>query len=276
MLVRRLRPVAMAAGVAAGLAVGGSEVWVKPAAGGSVDHNLSNTATAATRPAGCAACNGEERSLATRALHPLVVGLAGCTASGKSTLCDAIVQRQAPGDVAIVTLDDFWLEENRLPRLPDDWLARNASMARLKQHDTNVPESVDWAAAEEHIRNAIIVAKSAGTRIVVIEGFLLFSQPHLIALLDRAIYLTVDDSEQHVLMMRKYRRSGHFGKPSYESRGITVEEYTRYWNECVIDRFHKYGTRRPPRTIDLSCTMSTAEQVERLAMELPLPPPAYS
>jgi len=219
-------------------------------------------------------CAEKERASATRTLHPLVVGLAGCTASGKSTLCDAIVQRQAPGSVAIVTLDNFWQEEDRLPMLPDDWLARNPNMARLKKHDTNVPESVNWAAAEEHIRNTIASAKSAGTRIVLIEGFLLFSQPQLIALLDRTIYLTVDDSEKHVLMMRKYRRSGHFGKPSYESRGITVDEYTRYWNECVIDRFHKYGTGQPPGTIDLSCTMSIAEQVEQLAMQLPLPPPA--
>ena len=221
-----------------------------------------------------AECVGGEHGSATRTPRPLVVGLAGCTASGKSTLCDAIVQRQAPGSVAIVTLDDFWLEENRLPMLPEDWLVRNPSMARLKKHDTNVPESVNWPAAEEHIRNAIASANSAGTRIVLIEGFLLFSQPQLIAMLDRAIYLTVDDSEKHVLMMRKYRRTGHFGKPSYESRGISVEEYTRYWNECVIDRFHKYDTRRPPGTIDLSCTMSTAEQVQQLVIQLPLPSPA--
>ena len=104
---------------------------------------------------------------------------------------------------------------------------------------------------------------------------MLFSQPQLIALLDRAVYLTVDDTEKPVLMMRKYRRSGHFGKPSYEARGITIEEYTRYWDQCVIDRFQKYGTHRPPGTIDLPCTMPTAEQVERLAIDLPLPAPVY-
>ena len=158
-----------------------------------------------------------------------------------------------------------------MPRLPDEWLAKNPNMAQLKQHDTNIPESVDWAAAEAHIRDTITAATSTGTEIVIVEGFLLFSQPQLVALLDRAVYLTVDDAEKSVVMMRKYRRSGHFGKPSYEARGITVEEYTRYWDECVIDRFHKYGRRRPQGTIDLPCTMATAEQVERLAVRLPLP-----
>jgi hypothetical protein len=63
------------------------------------------------------------------------------------------------------------------------------------------------------------------------------------------------------------------GKPSYEARGISIEEYTRYWDECVIDRFVKFGTERPADTIDLPCMMPTAEQVERLAAELPLPLP---
>jgi uridine kinase len=263
-LARRLRPVgvAVAAGVAAGLAAGGSVSTSRPAAPG---HHPPSGARA-TRAPRCAACTLEGSS-ATNS-RPLVLGLAGCTASGKSTLCDAIVKRQGGGAVAVVTLDDFWMEESRLPSLPDDWLANNPNMARLKQHDTNIPESVDWAAAEEHICE--VIASAMSSQIIIIEGFLLFSQPQLIALLDRTIYLTVDDAEKEVLMMRKYRRSGHFGKPSYESRGITVEEYTRYWDECVIDRFQSYGSRRPPGTIDLPCTMATAQQVQRLAMEIPL------
>ena len=263
-LNRRLHPVAVATGVAAGLGSGGSVSTSRPA---SVHQPNGACATRESAPA---CCTGDSSGTNSR---PLVVGLAGYTASGKSTLCNAIVQRQGRDAVAVVTLDDFWMEESHLPRLPDDWLAKNPNMARLKQHDTNIPESVNWAAAEAHIREVITCAISSRTGLIIIEGFLLFSQPQLIALLDRTVYLTVDDAEKEILMMRKYRRSGHLGKLSYESRGITVEEYTRYWDECIIDRFQKYGSRRPPGTIDLPCTMATAEQVERLAIEIPLPTP---
>ena len=137
-------------------------------------------------------------------------GAQGCTASGKSTLCDAIVARQGGiAAVAVVTLDDFWWkDESRLPRLSDEWLAANPNMARLKQHDTNVPAAVDWAAAEAHVRAAIAEATAAGVQVLIVEGFLLFSQPQLVALLDRGVYLTVDDSEKPTLMMRKFQRNG--------------------------------------------------------------------
>lgn len=262
-------PVVVAAGVAAGVA--GCSILGTGWRPRGVSLGLISTGNGGN--AGCTPRTMHE-NVSTTSPRPLVVGLAGCTSSGKSTLCDAIVQRQGgPGNVAVVALDDFWLSTGRLPRLPDEWLANNPSMAKLKQHDTNVPAAIDWAAAKVKICEAISAATSDGTAVVVVEGFLLFSQPELITMLDRTVYLTVDGNEKHTLMMRKYRRSGHFGKPSYESRGITVQEYTTYWDECVIDRFHKYGVQRPPGTINLPCTMPTAEQVERIAVELPLPTP---
>jgi hypothetical protein len=193
---RRLRPIAAGVGLAVGAAVtigvGSNESEGRRRRGSGMDT---------------AACAGAAASTLKR---PLIVGLAGCTASGKSTLCDAIVARQGgTAAVAVVTLDDFWWkDESRLPRLSDEWLAANPNMARLKQHDTNVPAAVDWAAAEAHVRAAIAEATAAGVQVLIVEGFLLFSQPQLVALLDRGVYLTVDDSEKPTLMMRKFQRNG--------------------------------------------------------------------
>ena len=55
--------------------------------------------------------------------QPTVVGVAGCTASGKSTLCDAIVERcGGEGRAIVVSVDDFFLPDDhpQMPRLPDD------------------------------------------------------------------------------------------------------------------------------------------------------------
>ena len=209
-----------------------------------------------------------------RRRRPLVVGLAGCTASGKSTLCDAIVARQGGvGAVGVVTLDDFWLPLDRMPSLPAAWLRANPTMAKLKAHDTNIPAAMDWVAAERHVVEAIEAATTSGEPgMLLVEGFLLFSQPQLLAQMDRLVYLTVNDAEKEILMMRKFERA-HLGKPSYEDRGVTVEEYRRYWDECVIDRFLRWGATRPAGTVEVPCTLPTAEQVATLARELPLPDP---
>ena len=223
--------------------------------------------------AGTGSASASRGSTHKTSRRPLVVGLAGCTASGKSTLCDAIVARQgSSAAVGVVTLDEFWLPLDRVPKLPMAWLRANTTMAKLKAHDTNIPAAMDWEAAEARVVAAIQAATEAATDVLFVEGFLLFSQPQLLARLDRLVYLTVDDAEGEVLMMRKWGRA-HLGKPSYEDRGVTVEEYRRYWEECVIGRFQKWGASRPAGTVEVPCMMPTAEQVEILARELPLPDP---
>lgn len=253
--------------------------------------NISDTTTAAdnkgtrcraTTPAPTAATSlahagagvsGGDSPPDTPARRPLVVGLAGCTASGKSTLCEAIVARQGGAhEVAVVTLDEFWAKKEDIPLLPKEWLAAHPTMAKLKIHDTNVPAAIDWVAAEARVREVIATATVAGTPMVIIEGFLLFSQPALVALLDKAVYLTVADSDKQTLMMRKFTRD-HLGKKSYQARGVSMQEYAVYFEECVIDRFEAHGKARPVGTVDLPCMMPTIKQVAKLAqlIELPLP-----
>jgi hypothetical protein len=135
-----------------------------------------------------------------------------------------------------------------------------------------VPAAIDWVAAEARVREVIATATVAGTPMVIIEGFLLFSQPALVALLDKAVYLTVADSDKQTLMMRKFTRD-HLGKKSYQARGVSMQEYAVYFEECVIDRFEAHGKARPVGTVDLPCMMPTIKQVAKLAqlIELPLP-----
>ena len=70
--------------------------------------------------------------------QPTVVGVAGCTASGKSTLCDAIVERcGGEGRAIVVSVDDFFLPDDhpQMPRLPED-CALPAAATHLPAHFT--------------------------------------------------------------------------------------------------------------------------------------------
>jgi len=166
----------------------------------------------------------EAADMAAEAKRPLIIGIAGCTASGKSTLCDALVNELGgPSAAAVLPIDNYWLPPDQLPRLPASWLAANPTMAKFKQHDTNVPAAVDFAAAEQGLQLAIVAAEHAGRGLLLVEGFLLFAQPRLVALLDRAVYLEVDGSAaQELLLHRKFTRA-HLGKPSYQQRGVSLE-----------------------------------------------------
>ena len=172
-------------------------------------------------------------------------------------------------------------------------------MARLKWVDTNVPAAIDWTAATAHVRQRLAEAAAARCPLVLVEGFLLFACPQIVALLDHAVYLSLpaDAAGREEIMMRKYTRA-HLGKKSYQERGITVDQYRRYvsltqprpvttlpsssdaadrccqqWNECVIDRFEKHGEQgRPEGTVEVPCTEETAAQVERLVGLLPIAP----
>ena len=53
-----------------------------------------------------------------------------------------------------------------------------------------------------------------------------------------------DPAKQEVLWRRKWTRSGHLGKKSYEERGVTADAYAAYWGDYVSARWKEHGLDR--------------------------------
>lgn len=140
---------------------------------------------------------------------PLVIGIAGGTGSGKTTLAKRLVS-ELGGDVAV---------------LEHDWYYRDRSgMSEAEREDVNYdePAALDNALLVEHLsalRAGVAVEcpqydfathtrkrqtrPVAPARIVAVEGILLFAIPELCAAFDLRIFVDTDDD---IRLMRRIAR----------------------------------------------------------------------
>ena len=203
----------------------------------------------------------------------LVVGIYGCTCAGKSTLCEALVESES---ARTVELDAFrWSEEEYPRRLPPldlttlDWPSGQPPAEIRKSYDTNVPEWVDWEAAERAVGNAITAARRDGVKYLFVEGFLITTQPRIMAILDHLIYLHVSPEASQVLLMRKWTRS-HFNKTSYQDKGVSLADFTCFWEGYVFARYQQHIPKTfPQNTITIDCMLPTNDAVAAIRAQLP-------
>jgi len=204
----------------------------------------------------------------------VVVGIYGCTGAGKSTLCQALVGSDDSAEV--VELDAFrWNEDEYQERgvppldlstLP--WPSGVQPLAINKCFDTNIPEWVDWIAALAAVNEAISRARKKGLKYLFIEGFLIATQPRIMAKLDRFIYLEVKPEDSLILMKRKYTRS-HFNKKSYEEKGVPKQDFKCFWDSYVFRRYQEHiPDPLPQNTIIVDCLLPTLEAVTLIRSQL--------
>ena len=140
---------------------------------------------------------------------PLVIGIAGGTGSGKTTLAARLI-RELAGDVAV---------------LEHDWYYRDRSSVPMNERESinyDEPGALDNALLAQHLAElragravecpqydfATHTRKSAtrrveAARIVAVEGILLFAIPELCAAFDLRIFVDTDDD---IRLMRRITR----------------------------------------------------------------------
>ena len=209
----------------------------------------------------------------------VVVGLCGCTASGKSTLLSRLQQVVA---TTVVSCDDFYLPPVQCPRfdlngLP--WAGGTPPEAFLKRGnaDTNVPAAVDWSRVIEALDAA---QQHMPPPSVVVDGLLLFGDHpgarQVLSLCDHTVVLWTDERASLELCQRKYTRA-HLGKPSYQERGVAPDDYAAYWEGYVWPAWLEHGASRiPADALRLDCTQPTATQLDQLLGTGWFPPAAHT
>ncbi|SEN70128.1 uridine kinase family protein [Actinacidiphila rubida] len=124
-----------------------------------------------------------------------VLAVAGGTASGKSTLADALV-RHHPGLVGLVRLDDFYVPAHDPLRG-----VRTVSATGAEILDWNHPGSIDQTAVAAAVDAA---ATAAGRRrLVVVEGLFALTLPVVAA---RATWRVYVDTPDDIRLARKILR----------------------------------------------------------------------
>jgi uridine kinase len=140
---------------------------------------------------------------------PLVIGIAGGTGSGKTTLSARLISELA-GDVAVLEHDWYYRDRSGLaqaeredvnydePAALDNALLV-AHLAELRQGRAVECPQYDFAT---HTRKAV-TRRVAPARIVAVEGILLFAIPELCAAFDLRIFVDTDDD---IRLMRRIAR----------------------------------------------------------------------
>jgi uridine kinase len=163
---------------------------------------------------------------------PLVVGIAGGTGSGKTTVARKLAAAMPPGRCATIEHDAYYRDQTHLTReqreainydhpgsLETDLLARHLVELRAGRA-VDVP-IYDFA---NHTRR-VETKRVEPARLIVVEGILVFVEPALRELMDIKIYV---DTDPDIRLMRRIRRD-------LEQRGRTFQS--------VRDQY--YSTVRP-------------------------------
>jgi uridine kinase len=161
---------------------------------------------------------------------PCVLGVAGGTGSGKTTVARAILGAVGADRIAFLAQDSYYRD------FPGE------SHADLKRHNFDHPDAVDGELLAAHVvelkaGRAIEVPvydfvrhrRTGATRrvearpVVLLEGILLFVEPALRALLDFKVYV---DTDADLRLIRRLRRD-------LAERGRSVDEVLRQYLETV-------------------------------------------
>jgi uridine kinase len=155
------------------------------------------------------------------AAKPLIIGIAGGTGSGKTTVARNVAQSLSAASVAFVDLDGYYrnltqlsLEERRRINWdhPDafDWELFLDHLARLLRGETIEKPVYDFVS---HTRSEK-TARVSAAEVVVIDGILLFTDPRVRALCDVKVFV---DADADIRLIRRIRRdTAKRGRPLEE------------------------------------------------------------
>ena len=162
--------------------------------------------------------------------HPLVLGIAGGTGSGKTTVAFEILERVGQKHVSYVPHDSYYKDLGDLP--PN----------QKREINFDHPDSLDTELMIEHVKQlkkgkAIdmpVYDFSTHTRtkecihvepnpVILVEGILIFTEPRLRSLFDVKLFV---DTDADVRLVRRIRRD-------INERGRTIESVLEQYQKTV-------------------------------------------
>jgi uridine kinase len=164
--------------------------------------------------------------------RPYVVGIAGGTGSGKTTVAEKLASAMPPGRCVTLDHDAYYRDQGHLE--PDDREAINYDhpsaldsallalhLRELRDGSTIEAPIYDFATHTRRRETRTVVA----ARVILVEGILVFAEPALREQMDIKIFV---DTDADIRLMRRIRRD-------LEERGRTFQS--------VRDQYH--ATVRP-------------------------------
>jgi uridine kinase len=160
----------------------------------------------------------------------LIVGVAGGTGAGKTTVARAIIEAVGPGRVAVLPEDAYYREFRHLPeaeRIAINWDHPDAIEVELLLD--HLQRLAAGAAIQRPVYDFTAYARSSETivveprPVVLVEGILLYVDPRLRNLCDVKVFV---DTDADLRFIRRLRRD-------VTERGRTVESVVTQYLKTV-------------------------------------------
>lgn len=154
----------------------------------------------------------------TSSTKPLVVGIAGGSASGKTTLANRMVEALDGLRVRVIHMDQYFLKVK--PHMV-------APITRVVYEDHNHPDSFDLAGLVRDLETAI--RANDGIQVIIVEGLLTLQHDPLRQILDLKLYVDAQSDER---IVRRTRRN--------MARGMSFDEITTFYLDSVRYRHQEF------------------------------------
>ena len=139
-----------------------------------------------------------------------MIGIAGGSGSGKTTVTRSILEADGATDVTMLTVDSYYFDQSDRP------------MSERAQVNYDSPTAFEWPLVFEHLNQlrsgcsvevpvydftthtrSSVTETARAAAVVVIDGILVLHDPALRELLDLAVYLDVDDDLRFIRRMER-------------------------------------------------------------------------
>lgn len=161
---------------------------------------------------------------------PLVIGIAGGSGSGKTTVAQAILQRVGPDRIAYLQHDSYYKDLTGLPPAQRDEvnfdhpnsLETDLLISHIEQLRGGRPIEVPIYDFSNHSRTDKTF-KVNPRGVIVVEGILIFAEPTLRSLFDVKIFV---DTDADIRLIRRLQRD-------ITERGRTAESVIKQYQATV-------------------------------------------
>ncbi len=163
-------------------------------------------------------------------MRPLIIGVAGGTGSGKTTVANRILERVGAENIAYIPHDAYYIDLRHLPQEEraktnfdhPNSLETPLFAAHIRQLRESEPVEIPVYDFTTHTRTTETLHIDPAP-IVMVEGILIFAEPELRALCDVKLFV---DTDADIRFIRRLRRD-------VQERGRTVESVIEQYLRTV-------------------------------------------
>lgn len=148
------------------------------------------------------------------------VGIAGGSASGKSTFCDIIEKELSELRIKVIHMDDYFKPSEERP-------FSEALITGVMYVDDNHPETIDFLQLRLDLSNAL----SSSNDVVIIEGLLTLWDKEISSKLDLKLFVDCQPDER---IVRRLRRNMTWGLKFDEIANVYLD-MVRYRHDEYIE-----------------------------------------